>query len=137
MSDSGNKWPSERSTTKQQLREHIVELEAENAVERSNVRRWQDAAHIALEKENADLKAKVLELAEAAVDKLIANFCCSDLEATIAAQAKEIDRLKAPVSRAELDEFFHKDDWGVECIYHRRCDELIASRAQPKEAEHE
>ena len=47
----------------------------------------------------------------------------------VALRAK-VARLEAPISAAEVEEFFHKDDWGVPCVYEEGFGRVIAARGR-------
>ena len=47
----------------------------------------------------------------------------------VALRAK-VAKLEAPISAAEFEEFFHKDDWGVPCVYKEGFERVIASRGR-------
>ena len=51
------------------------------------------------------------------------------LEAESSALRAQVERLSAPISHGEVDEHFHRDDWGVPCIYAERFNAIIAARA--------
>ena len=50
----------------------------------------------------------------------------------VALRAK-VAKLEAPISAAEVEEFFHKDDWGVPCVYEEGFGRVIAARGRESE----
>ncbi len=50
----------------------------------------------------------------------------------VALRAK-VAKLEAPVSQAEVEEFFHKDDWGLPYVYKNAFDLVIAARGREGE----
>jgi hypothetical protein len=57
------------------------------------------------------------------------NNCITALKAENATLRAQVERLSAPISPGEVDKHFHRDDWGVPCIYAERFNTIIAARA--------